>query len=120
MRTSAPAGRARISATRDRLAVADLEGDEAGLGRAREPLVRSRSEQCDLGLPAQLRLEAVEARDVRRVGDDEIPALAGRLLPVLLAQLDVEPEPLGVLARERERVGGDVDADDDRARAVRP
>ena len=70
------------------------------------------ADKGDLGLPAQLRLDVLEALDVGRVRDDDVPALGGGDRAVALPQLDLEPQPLGVLASEGERVGRDVDADD--------
>ncbi len=66
------------------------------------------ADERDLRFPAQLRLEAGELLDIGRVGDHEVPALAGSGGAVALPQLDLEPEPLGVLARKRQRVGRDV------------
>src|SRR5581483_10160514 len=114
----APGGGLEGPGDRRRLVVSRFEDDRTRLRRAGEALVLAAADERDLRLPAELGLEPVETRDVRRVGDDDGPALGRRLRPVLLAKLDLETEPGGVLAGEREGVRRDVYADDVRVRPL--
>src|SRR5690606_23481205 len=64
---------------------------------------------------AEAREMRIVAREIRRVAHDAVErASAQRGEPVGLEPLDVEPEPLAVLARDRERLGARIDAEDDR------
>src|SRR5690606_37649814 len=66
-------------------------------------------------LEAEAREMRIVAREIRRVAHDAVErASAQRGEPVGLEPLDVEPEPLAVLARDRERLGARIDAEDDR------
>src|SRR5258707_828537 len=93
------------------LPVPHLEDEEPGACRVGDLLVEPGAEERALGLEAELRLEACERVDVRRIGDDEIPALGGGV-EALLSELEVEPEPFRILARECKRDGRDVDGGD--------
>src|SRR5439155_6113573 len=99
------------------LSVADLEHEKPRPCRSRDALVEADPEERAFRLVAELRLEPFERVDVRRVRDDEIPAGRG-VADIAFAQLDVEAEQLGVFARERQRVGRDVDAHDVRILAL--
>src|SRR5581483_1520704 len=99
------------------LAGADLEHERARACALREPLVQTGADERELRLVAQLRREPVERVDVRRVRDDEIPAVL-RGLEAADFQLDVESEVFCVLARERERGLRLVDARDLRVRPL--
>ena len=55
-------------------------------------------------LEGELGVELLEALDVRRIRDDEVPALGGRV-DAAPPERYVEAESLRILARERERVG---------------
>jgi hypothetical protein len=97
----------------DRLARADLEHEEARLRRLGNQCMEAGAEQGFLRLEAELRLQPFKRIDVRRIGDDEVPALR-RGFHALLAEVDVETDARGVLTREGERGLRDVDARDPR------
>src|SRR5262249_41841701 len=92
-----------------RLSVADLEDEESRRRRGRDRLVHSRADQRLRRLVAELGLQALERLDVGRVRDDEVPAFPCSV-EASFAELEIEPKPLGVLARERERRIRYVDA----------
>src|SRR5205823_1604346 len=56
--------------------------------------------------------DVVEALDVGRVRNDDVPSLGGGSRALAESQLDLEAKPLRVLARERERIGRDIDPHD--------
>ena len=110
-----------------RLAVAHLEHEPASRP---QHLERAPGDRLGRALPDErhLRLELPHVRhqrlelgrlDVRRVRHDELVRPSRQALPqVVLEQLELESRPLGVLARQRERVGRDVDRGDARARVL--
>ena len=88
-------------------------GPEHGDGRPDERIGVPAIEERDLGLPLHdVGCERRELRlvHVRRVGDDEVPPLAGEAgEQIVVPELDLDPRALRVLARQRQGVLRDVD-----------
>ena len=119
--TSEQPSRSSISATSCAWPSPTSKTTKRAFGGAREPLVLAAAERARPPAPSRSSgWSVLEALDVRRVRDHDVPALGRDGGTVAVAQLDLEPEPLGVLARQRERVGRDVDAGHPRVRAARP
>src|SRR5581483_4911284 len=93
----------RLERGRDllRLPVAHLEHERPCPRALGESLLQAGPDEGDLGLEAKLRLRTVERAHVRRVGDDEVPALRRRL-ETGEPQLDLQVQALRVLTREAE------------------